>query len=212
MVERELQQVRRQIHDLIDPKPAKPIATWQVGLAFQSDLVRIEENQIRYVTSGAEGRGVRIGIADQSQQTAIIVPVLGDDRFVLLVRYRYAPGKWSIEFPRATTGGEDTSWKVPVEKELTEQAGLTCGSVRLLGAINGEPGLLSATTAVVAADGCQSGKPLPPSPEATEEIAGTVTVTADCLDELIAQGGIECALTLASLLLYRTSPTKVNPN
>jgi len=189
------------VQELIGQHSPRPLITNTSRVAFHSSHFRVEEAHVSSTLTGLETSEPRIASANPAQCHAIVVPVLADGRLIFWVRYRFAPAKWSVEFPRIVGSGAEDGWRGPVEKQLRGDAGLSCPKTRLLGAINSDPMFVSTSTIVICGDSCQSGEP--PHAPADPLVAGTIAVSQQCADELIRRGTIECGLTLAALMLYR---------
>jgi len=80
-------------------------------------------------------------------------------------------------------------------------AGMKAEEMRLLGAIQADPALISISTIVILAEGCL-GPPTKPA-DAVGLIAGRIALTSEELDDLTRRGEIACGTTLAALCLYR---------
>jgi hypothetical protein len=143
---------------------------------------------------------------------AVVIPVGSDGGLYLVGRYRYAISRWSIEFPRFDLDSSDAGWKNGAEAELRRATGLTAEQMRLLGAIQIDPALMTLTTIAILAQGCSpasdepaatSGPSAASRPPASEVIAGSVAVSLPQMLELVERGEIVCGVTLAALALYR---------
>lgn len=206
----EVQEAVQRIRDLIGRQSPRPVDATPLRTAFENSLIRVDETHVRSTVSGAATREPRISPSDPDQCFGIVVPVLSDGRLLLVVRYRYAPAKWSVEFPRVVGRTSEDGWKEIVELRLLEEVGAVCSDVRLLGAINWEP-VFATTNALVFAGGNCELRHAPAGNDAL--LAGSVAVSPTCLDQLICQGTIECALTLAALTMYRArryTPSSAN--
>ena len=201
MIQREVQSTIDRIRELIGQRSPKPLDTTTIRTAFQNSHIRVDEAHVRSTANGAQSVEPRIGPADPGLCFGVFVPVLSDGRLMLTVRYRYAPAKWSVEFPRAVGHSGEDGWKALVEQRLLEDARLTCPNIRLLGAVNSEPLFNSANALVFAGEDCQEVDAH--AEEDNALLAGALPVTSGCLDQLIRQGTIECGLTLAAVTMYR---------
>lgn len=207
MSEREAQQIIRRVHELVGQQSPRPLVARNTRETFRNGYFRVEEAHVASTVTGVTSVEPRIGSADPTLCLAVVVPVLQDGQMVLWVRYRFAPSKWSVEFPRVLGTTIDEGWRDPVEKQLRVEAGLHCPDVRLLGAINSDMMFVSTSTIVVCGEECQDqGKPETDGDPSKRDplMAGTVNVSPECIDHLIRLGTIECGLTLAALTLYRS--------
>jgi ADP-ribose pyrophosphatase len=177
-----------------------PLITEEVQVICDAADLRVEHNRVRNVATDEVGLALRVVPADGSRYGSVVVPVLFDGRFVLVGRYRYPLGRWSIEFPRAAIQTRDSGWKHSSRKHLLKHAGLKATRMTLLGAIEPEPALIALPTIVVLAEGCVERHASRANPR--QLIAGTIAVSSDELDHLVRRGEIACGVTLAALSLY----------
>jgi hypothetical protein len=184
-----------------DGPPDRPVATRQTRVAFENALLRIEWNVIRNSATRTESTALRIVPADESRHVVVLVPVLTDGRLLMLRRYRYAPARWSTEFPRYWGQSSDSGWRQHAQEQLLKNTGLQADRMRLLGAVQVDPALFAVSTVVVLADSCTG--PLKKRPDPDELISGSVTLNEIDVDELMRQGEIACGTTLSALCLYR---------
>jgi hypothetical protein len=192
--------VRNRIDDLLREHRAHPVLTTQVRTLATQGPLHLQTCRVLRLNTGGEDVRARVEYADGSRYTAILIPRLTDGRLQLLLRYRPAISRWSLELPRSTTPEDDGGWRASAEAELLQTTGLTCPQMQLLGSVNLDPCFLTATALVILASDCRVNR----TPAWDEErlIAGTVTVAADSVSELIGNGEIECGLTLAALSIY----------
>jgi len=188
---------RHQVCELIRRQPLRMIATRRVVVAFENSSLRVEDNQVRHLPTGADGTGLRIAFGEQNRRRATIIPMLPDGQLVLINRYRYAPGKWSLEFPRGAENPVDDCWRDSAARTLLADTGLTSDRLTLLGATNADPQFSSTSGVTVLAEGCQVSNAAAPS----ELISGSIMLTPECLAQFIRQGDIDCGVTLAALSL-----------
>jgi hypothetical protein len=189
-----------QIRQMMGSSVTQPIVTEQVHVACEDTTVRVEHNLVRNVATSEQGRVLRIDHAHASQYMAVTIPVLLDGRLVFLGRYRYAIGRWSIEFPRSLYQTADAGWMHPAEDNLLLDTGMQAQRMSLLGAIQIDPATISINTIVILAEGCLG--PPSKSPDAASLIAGAVALSPEELDLLVLRGEISCGITLAALYLY----------
>jgi len=197
----EADKIEARLRNLLAKQPVHAISTRKVAVVFEHPLLRVEDNRVKTVGGGAEGNGLRILPGKQSRCALTVLPLLEDARIVLVIRYRYAPGRWSLEFPRGQESAADAAWADAAERILSQVCGLDAQSTRLLGAVNPDPRMLSGSEIVVLAEGCVYR----PDHEWDDQqfIAGTLDVPMHCLDSLIVRGRIDCGTSLAALCLYR---------
>jgi hypothetical protein len=182
----------------------QPIATIETCVAFEDALLRVETNRVRHAATQAEETALRILPASDAQYMATIVPILDDGRFLLVGRYRYALGRWSLEFPRFWAQSSDVGWERAAVENLLKSTGLIADQMRLLGAIEVEPSLTSISMLVIHAADCGVLPARPADPAAL--IAGCVALAADEMDALMCRGEVSCGATLSALCLFRAQP------
>jgi len=180
-----------------------PFDTRQVRVALENLQFRVECNLVRNVATLEEGLALRIAPAN-TQCMVVIIPIFADGRLLLISRYRYAASRWSVEFPRSSCPVGDDEWKNFAEEQLLLDAGLRAQSMRLLGAIQIDPALISTSTLVILATGCEGPRSSPADP--TRAIAGSVAATLEEFDQLVRDGDIICSTTLSAMALYRALP------
>lgn len=178
-----------------------PIATELIRVAYEDSHLRVECNRVRNAITAEESIALRIAPSDNTRHVVVVIPFLDDGRLVLLGRYRYAVGRWSIELPRFWGQTSDAGWREAVEEHLLKETGLKAEGMRLLGAIEVDPAIVSVSTIVILAEGCTG--PLAKPADAAESIAGCIALSPGAVDDLIRRGEIACGTTLAALCLYR---------
>ncbi|MBI3840247.1 MAG: NUDIX hydrolase [Planctomycetia bacterium] len=189
------------IQKMIGLNRAHPVTTQQVRVAFENAQLRVEHNLVRNAATFEETLALCIALPDEAQCVAVTIPVLSDGRLLLLGRYRYPVGRWSIEFPRAMCQTIDSGWRQPAEENLLKDAGLQADNWRLLGAVQVDPALMSTSALVILAEDCAGLQEK--AFDDAELIAGSVALTGEELDELVRRGEVVCGVTLAALCLYR---------
>jgi hypothetical protein len=190
-----------QIRKMIGPNSPHPITTQQVRIALESALLRVEHNLVRNAVTFEEGLALRIALPDEGQCMAVTIPVLSDGRLLLVGRYRYPVGRWSVEFPRAICQMREAGWRQPAEENLLRDTGLKADEWALLGAVQVDPTLMSISALVILAEGCAGSQEK--AWDTVDLIAGSVAVTPEELDDLVRRGEVVCGVTLAALCLYR---------
>jgi ADP-ribose pyrophosphatase len=128
---------------------------------------------------------------------AAVLPVLADDRVVLIRQYRPALGAMLWEIPAGRLEAGETAEDC-VLRELAEEAGYAAGRLVALGGLWSAAGFCDEHVALFAAFDLT---PVPPAPEADEVIEPVVMPLAAAL-ELLFQGEIRDAKTQLALLRY----------
>jgi len=192
-----------QIKRVMSTFSAHPVYTRSSHLAFETDTLRIEHNLTHNDTTREEHRELRIAPQTPGQYQSITIPVLDDGRLLLLGRYRYAAGCWSMEFPRSQIESDDEGWLSTAQADLLEDTGLTATQLRLLGSLQPDAALMALGCVVILAENCVGLITRPADPRTS--IAGAVAVTPEEVDQMVARGEICCGVTLAALTLYRVA-------
>ncbi len=126
-----------------------------------------------------------------------IVPMVDAQHVCLIRNYRLAVGATLIELPAGTLEpGEDPA--ATARRELTEETGYRADQLEHLCSFFLSPGILDERMYVYVATGLTAGQP---AREACEEIENHVVCWEEALT-MIAEGRIEDAKTIASLLIY----------
>jgi ADP-ribose pyrophosphatase len=127
----------------------------------------------------------------------VVLPLLDNDRVLLIKNYRYAVGESLLELPAGTLErGEE-----PINcagRELIEETGYTARRIKPLGSFFSSPGILSERMYAFAAYDLRPGEA---SPEEGEDIELRPTPWEDALD-MIRSGAIRDAKTIAAMLMY----------
>jgi hypothetical protein len=189
-----------EIQRLVGTSFMHPIVTEEARTVCQDAAVRVEHNRVRNVATGQHDEMIRVMPLDDSRYVAVVVPVLLDGRLLLVVRYRYAVDRWSLEFPRFDSQTRDTGWKHAAQSSLLKDVGLRATKMTLVGAIQPDAALVATSAVMIVAEGCAQRAARPANPR--QLTAGTVAVTADELHRLVRRGEISCGVTLAALALY----------
>ncbi|MEU2023606.1 NUDIX domain-containing protein [Streptomyces sp. NPDC016469] len=165
-----------------------PVFRSRFGTLFNDDVV---------APSGATGQYLRW---QAHKEGAVVVPV-GPAGYAFVTSYRYPIQAASLEFPRGSSeGGEGLA--AAAARELREETGLVCASLRSLGIIHADTGILAAPIQVYVAevDVASAG---PAEPEAMESLTEPVWATPGELPGWLAEGRITCGITLAALALLQ---------
>lgn len=186
---------------MLEPEFLEPLSTEQTSVEYADETLRLECNQVRNKVTNEVSTAVRLVQVDAARYAIVTIPVLPDGRLILYGRYRYAIGRWSLEFPRSTIDTTDVGWRTLAEENLLRDTGLESDDMRLLGAIQLDPELMSMSVLVVLAEGCSGSRAFSPDPGSL--VAGRVALTPEELDQLIRGGEIVCATTLSALYLCR---------
>lgn len=144
----------------------------------------------------ADGREIAREIV-RHPGAVVIVPVLDDGRICLIKNYRIAVNRELIELPAGTLDREEP----PIEtarRELIEETGYRCDSIRSMCEFVMSPGILDEHMYAFIATGLTIGDR---APEFGEEIENLLVTPAE-VDELIRDNQIQDAKSVAALLYY----------
>jgi ADP-ribose pyrophosphatase len=127
----------------------------------------------------------------------VVLPVLPDERILLIRNYRYAVGESLLELPAGTLErGEE-----PINcagRELIEETGYTAGRIKPIGSFFTSPGILSERMYAFAAYDLRPGRQ---ALEEGEQIELSPTAWDDVID-MIHSGTIRDAKTIAAVLMF----------
>lgn len=138
-----------------------------------------------------------------SHGSTIIIPILGDNRLIMVKQYRYLNQKSSLEFP----GGGLASGLKPEEnahKELLEETGMIAEQLINIGSFNPCNGITNELCSVYIAKQLTF---IGHNADETEDIE-IVNVSIDECYTLIRTGEIWDGMTLASWTLFQTEQSK----
>jgi len=132
---------------------------------------------------------------------AVVVPVLGDGRVVLVRQFRYAAGETLLEFPAGKRdGGEEPA--ACAARELAEETGLQAASLEYLTGFYTAPGFTDEFIHCFVARGLTAAAGA--VRDADEELE-LLPITLTDARRLIASGEIRDAKTIIGLLLFVAS-------
>ncbi|MGW4444501.1 NUDIX hydrolase [Streptomyces sp. NPDC004682] len=176
------------------PGTPPPIRRERAVEVYGNRFGRLYNDEVVF-PGGSEGRYLRW---QWSQRGIVVVPV-GPEGVALLPMYRYPVGAVSLEFPR---GGCDPgeSPEAAAARELKEESGLVAASVRTVGTLHADTGLIATRTHVCVADVHPVERALA-RPEASESVAEPVWASRDTMAQWLQEGRITCALTIAAYAL-----------
>lgn len=133
----------------------------------------------------------------QAQPFSIIVPQLDDSNLIMVKQYRLGSQKISLEFPMGSVFG--LSPREMAEKELKEETGFSCKSLRRIGQFYLSPAWSNQKAYVFLAKDLIAGKPKPEPYEFIE----VVKVKISKIEELILKGEICDAPTIVAFYYYK---------
>jgi 8-oxo-dGTP pyrophosphatase MutT (NUDIX family) len=160
---------------------------------YANSWMTVREDAIRR-PDGSDGI---FGVVDKP--TAAVVIPLDGDRLHLVEQYRYPVGERRWEFPMGTA--PERAELDPAElaaRELAEETGLVAGRMERLGRLDIAPGMSSQREHVFLATELTAG---PPAREVQEQDMRTAWVAVAEFEEMVRDGRVVDAQTLAAYLL-----------
>ena len=131
---------------------------------------------------------------------SVIVPHLGNQRFVMVRQFRYALGRETLEFPAGRLdAGEDPL--VCARRELKEETGYSAGYWEEIMTIHPAPGYSDEQIWIFRAEELKSGE----NNLDSDELVKVVELSLDELLERLKKGRITDAKTVAALLCLKRS-------
>ncbi|MFD3555730.1 NUDIX domain-containing protein [Streptomyces goshikiensis] len=176
------------------PGTPAPIMRHQAVEVFANRFGKLN-NDLVVGPGGAPGSYLRW----QWAQTGVVVIPVGPEGIALVPTYRYPVGAVSLEFPRGGCEPGESAEEAAA-RELWEEAGLAASSVRTLGLIHADTGLIETGVHVC----CATVRPADggsAQPEAMESVTPPVWVSPEEMAHWLRQGRITCGVTLAAFAL-----------
>ena len=133
-----------------------------------------------------------------------IIPLLAKEMVCLIRNYRVAVDQTLIELPAGTRDPHEDPRETAL-RELAEETGYRAGSIEQVHSFYMSPGILDERMDVFVARDLQPGKPLLDSGEQIE----TLVVPWDRAIQMVREGAIQDAKTIAALLLYHFQRSRV---
>ncbi|MCB5167504.1 NUDIX domain-containing protein [Streptomyces bambusae] len=176
------------------PAVPAPIRRERAVEVYGNRFGRLYDDEVAF-PGGSGGRYLRW---QWNQQGVVVVPV-GPEGLALLPMYRYPVGAVSLEFPRGgCDAGEDPA--AAAARELEEEAGLVALSVRKVGVLHADTGLIGTQTHVCLAE-VDPGRRTAARPEASESVARPVWAAPGTMAAWLREGRIGCAITIAAFAM-----------
>lgn len=178
---------------MIQPPDAPRVQRDREVLAYANSFAEVFDDEVRFQPGDEPGRHLRIrqGGGDPG---VVVLPVRGDT-LGLVLTYRYPVSAWQWGLPRGFAHGADPL--ASARAELGEELGAEARTLRLLGHLTPDSGLLESRVAVVLAEIRDAPGPV----RDTREVARTHWPRLPELRAWIAEGRLEDGMTLAALAL-----------
>jgi len=184
--------------------PPAPIRRRQAVEVFTNRFGRLYNDDV-VSPGGLPGNYLRW----QWAQTGVVVVPVGPDGMALVPTYRYPVGAASLEFPRGGCEPGEPPEKAAA-RELWEEAGLEASSVRDIGFLHADTGLIETGIHVCCATVLPAERKAA-RPESMESVAEPVWMTQDEMQDLLSQGRITCGVTIAAYALVMAERNQTPP-
>lgn len=169
-------------------------------VVYTNPWMTVREDRVRR----SDGSGGIYGIVEKPD-FALVLP-RWDDGFWMVEQYRYPVRRRAWEFPQGSwsRGAGGTPLEL-ARAELEEETGLRAGELRHLGHLHEAYGYSTQGFDVYLADGLVRGTP---KREVTEQDMVHRAFTDGEIADMVREGGIVDAPSLAALTLYRLQGTR----
>lgn len=159
--------------------------------AFKGRLISLHVDEVEL----SDGRRARREVVDHPGAVAI-VPLLPDDRVVLIRQYRHAAGKVLYELPAGTLAPGESPLAC-ARRELAEETGYEAKHMRLLFSTYLSPGYSSEIIHIFAASGLR--RTACAGPDADERLELAVMPLQDAV-AMVGRGEVQNAAAICGLL------------
>ncbi|MBC7771814.1 MAG: NUDIX hydrolase [Pyrinomonadaceae bacterium] len=119
-----------------------------VGVVAEDQYVILLRDPVRF-SDGTVGTYIRVLQKPLTHQGAV-VPLIIDDKFLLVEHYRHATGRWHWEFVRGWADATDVSVEATAAREASEEVGFEPSQMQFLGFGYPDGGLLGSRVGFVA--------------------------------------------------------------
>lgn len=171
----------------------------------ENPLFRLEERTIARTDEGSSEREERRIVAIDSDDWVQIVPLLPDDRVVMVRQWRYATESFHLELPGGIVDGpgdDPERDRIAAESELAEETGYRAGRWERLGEVEPNPAIVDNRLSLwLATDLEKIPEGERPPADEHEEIE-VVEVPLAEIPDLVRRGEIRHALMLSSFYLF----------
>lgn len=176
------------------PATPRPIRRTKAVEVFTNRFGSLYNDEV-VSPSGTAGKYLRW----RWSHTGVVVVPTGPEGWALVPTYRYPVGAVSLEFPRGGCEPKESPLDAAA-RELAEETGYDCdrSSLRHLGMLHAETGLIESGVHVVTVKVSRRGTALP---EEMESVTEPVWAARDEILGWLCEGRITCGVTLAALAL-----------
>lgn len=169
-------------------------------LVFDGDLLKVHKDSV-LLPNGKTATREWI----KHPGAAAVVPVLADGRIVMVKQYRYPVGKVTLEIPAGKLDLNEAP-EICARRELKEETGFEASVLEKLSAIGTTMAFSDEMIHLYIATDLTKGESCPDE----DEFINTVALTPEEIQELILDGGIYDAKTVAALLLAKEKLAALN--
>lgn len=145
-----------------------------------------------------EGEDVKDFYVVSSPSWINVIPLLDDDRVVLIRQYRFGIEGFTLEIPGGMCEGSEDP-KIAAERELREESGYDAREILPLGWVHPNPAIQHNRCYTFLARGLERAGPPSPDPDEAFEVE---QVPLAEIPAMIADGRITHALVIAAFHLY----------
>jgi 8-oxo-dGTP pyrophosphatase MutT (NUDIX family) len=170
----------------------QPIERLVEHLVFENPYVRVYDDEVRFA-DGTLGNYLRI--CGPSEAPGVVIVARHRDRVALVRTFRYPIDEHQWAFPRGFAHGPDL--EATARAELREELGTEATSIKIIGYVTPDSGLMSSRVAVVLAD-TVSDREIPIDQLEVEEVRWVRTGE---LRRMLLDGAIEDGFTLSAFAL-----------
>lgn len=182
----------------------KPWRTAGTEAIFTHPLLRLERRRIEREDESGEGMESREILALDSDDWVQVIPLLADDRVVMIRQFRYATASFHLEFPGGIVDPGHTH-RQAAEQELAEETGYRARNWEPIGEVEPNPAIIDNRLSVWVASGLEALAPEEKPPRDEHEEMEVVEVPLVEVPERIRRGEIRHALMVSSFYLFELS-------
>jgi 8-oxo-dGTP pyrophosphatase MutT (NUDIX family) len=172
----------------------KPWHTAATEPIFTHPLLRLERRRIE---RGDERREI---VAIDADDWVHVIPILPDERLVMVRQFRYATESFHLELPGGIVD-PGRNHRQTAEQELAEETGYAAGHFERIGEVEPNPAILDNRLSVWVATDLRRLAPEDKPPTDEHEELEVVEVPLASIPELVRSGEIRHALMLSSFYL-----------